>query len=772
LIYILNVSILNALTEVEQEVHVIPRSLRRSFMFLLLSSSLEASSGKIDGVVLDPAGSPLAGVQVVVARERGNPVSATTDGAGRFRFEALEPGSYQWTATLDGLAPASGEVEVSPEGTSTITIPMLLATAETVLVQGLAPERSTTAGRIELPLRDVPQSIQVVPQRLIEEQAAIRASEAITNASGVVRGTGFGNTTDEFFVRGFRVNHIYKDGVSNRFFSGFAELTNVDRIEVLKGPSSALYGQAEPGGIVNIISKRPLFSPRFSFDLQGGSDDFYKFSADLTGPLSDSRTLAGRLTASYENSGSFREFIETERWFLAPSLRWLASPGVSLTVYGEVLDQNRPPDAGIPVIGRNPVAIPASRNLGEPYEVGEYETYLAGGTATFQLPAAWALHVTGRHFDVYDHSIYTFPFPNEDNRTALRYAFEPVSEGRTSDLTVEGTSSGATGGLRHNLLVGFEARWLENSFRNRFAPIDDIDMFAPVHGSPPPSFPPYEDEPPDETSTVGAYAQDLIDLSQSVKLLAGVRLDRIHDELSAQTDTAVSPRIGLVYQPTGVVSLYGSYSSAFVPNLGRSFAGDEFDPERSRQVEAGVKLGPSGGRVWLTAAFYHLTRDDVLTGDLDHPGFSLQVGEQRSRGLEVDLTGDFGRGWSATLAYAYTDAVVTEDTRIREGNRLANIPEHSGRLWTTYRLRSGRAAGLGFGGGVAFQGGKQGDVRNTFDVPAFERLDAVVFFEREKWRLSLNAINLLDEEYFEVGGLNVLLPAPPRGFLLSLGFRL
>lgn len=726
----------------------------------------------LDIAVVDAAGGPVPSATVEIASDALKVRVAVTDAEGRATVAGLPAGAYRITVSRAGFAPSSQTIaHGGAEQATAITIALSVATAESVFVTALAPDRLTTASRIELPVRDLPQSIQSIPARLLTEQAAVRVADAITNISGVVRANGFGNTTDEFFMRGFRINNIYKDGFATRVFSGFVDVAGIERIEALKGPSSALYGQAEPGGIVNVISKRPLFTPQVAVDVQGGSNAFLRTTVDATGPLSATRRVAGRMIAAVERSGSFRDFIDTRRLFVAPSVRMVSSGGATFTAFGEYLRQDRPVDAGLPVSGRSAIDVPVSRSAGEDFEYGQYRTFFGGGAATLRLPAAWTLQTTARYFDVDDRSRYVFPFLGSDGRTADRYAFEPISETASTEVNADFIRQTAARGLTQTWLAGVEWRRLRNRFVNRFATMPAIDLFAPIYGAPVPEFPEYEEEPEDGTTATGVYAQGLIDLPWRTKVLGGIRVDRIHDRVEQQTDAAASPRLGVVVQPTRSVAVHGSYNRAFVPVVGRTFDGVPFVPERSEQIEAGIKLGAASAPWAATLAVFQLTRRNVRTADPDHVGESIQVGEQRSRGIEADFMGDLSRGFSVTVAYALTVADVTRDNTIAVGSLLPNVPRHGGRLWVAYRLSDGPAAGLGLGGGVVAQSAKQGDARNRFDVPRWSRVDATVFFERARWRLGLNGVNLTNTRYFEVGGVNVLLPGAPRQVMTTFGLR-
>ncbi|QYO63696.1 TonB-dependent siderophore receptor [Leptolyngbya sp. 7M] len=266
------------------------------------------------------------------------------------------------------------------------------------------------------------------------------------------------------------------------------------------------------------------------------------------------------------------------------------------------------------------------------------------------------------------------------------------------------------------------------------------------------------------TNNIGIYLQDLISFTDNLKLLIGGRFDFIDYEsinlLAAETtslyDDAFSPRIGIVYQPIETVSLYASYTRSFTPNLfSRTVDGSRLDPERGTQYEIGVRSEFLDGRLSATLAAYQITKSNVAVDDPDNPNFSIQTGEQRSRGIELDIAGEILNGWNVIASYAYTDAIISRDTSPLEGNQLRGVPEHSASLWTTYEIQEGDLQGLGFGIGAFFSDSRQGDSSNTFQLPSFVRTDAALYYRRPSFQVALNIKNLFDVQYFEASNSRV-----------------
>ncbi|HAG83295.1 MAG TPA: TonB-dependent siderophore receptor, partial [Cyanobacteria bacterium UBA12227] len=270
---------------------------------------------------------------------------------------------------------------------------------------------------------------------------------------------------------------------------------------------------------------------------------------------------------------------------------------------------------------------------------------------------------------------------------------------------------------------------------------------------------------------------------ENLKLVLGGRLDIVNQKrddfvdstTSEQDNDAFSPRVGIVYQPIEPISLYASFSRSFNPvETGTTLAnGDIAEPERGTQYEVGIKADFLEGRLSSTLAFYELTRSNVLTPDRTNPFASIQTGEQRSRGIELDVAGEILPGWRVIASYAYTDAEITEDNQFEPGNRLINVPESSASLWTTYEIQQGSLKGLGFGLGFRFVGEREGDLENSFTLPNYFRTDAALYYKRNNLRVAVNLYNLFDIEYFEAAqfGRAGIFPGSPFTVLGTIGWE-
>lgn len=640
---------------------------------------------------------------------------------------------------------------------------------------GYSPNSATTATRTATPLRDIPQSIQVVPEQVLRDQGITQLRDALENVSGVTRDGNFGGTgSGSFVIRGFTQEGNFRDGFRDNDFYSIAETANIDRIEVLRGPASVLFGQAQPGGIINLVTKQPLREPYYEFSFSGGSYEFYRPTLDLSGSITSDGSLRYRLNAVYQNSDSFRDFVNTERFFIAPVLAWDLSENTTLTLNFEYLHDDPLYDRGLTALSNGSLPLPIDRFLGYP-SLDDYrvEVYRGGYNLEHRFSDDWqirnALSIyssqsSGSNVDLNGDLINDRLLPRElrdDNFVNENYALQTELTGRFD-----------TGSIGHQVLLGVELNRRSSLYNAFSADLPPIDIFDPD----------YDVSRPTEfrntynqiifTDTIGVYLQDQIDLFDRLKLLVGGRLDFVEQDetfpyagtSNNQSSDAFSLRLGIVYQPSDEVSLYASYSRSFFPVIGRSADNSPFSPERGTQYEVGIKADFLKGALSATLAAYDIAKANVLTTDPNDTDFSIQVGEQRSRGVDFNIAGEILPGWNIIAGYAYTDARVTEDNSIPEGDFLQNVAENTANLWTTYEIQGGALRGLGFGLGLFFVGERQGDfLPNTnFQLPSYFRTDAALFYRRDRLAAALNIRNLFGTEYYETAqGRNIVYPGAP-----------
>ncbi|MBD2360320.1 TonB-dependent receptor [Anabaena minutissima FACHB-250] len=641
---------------------------------------------------------------------------------------------------------------------------------------GYRVREGSTATKTDTPLRDIPASIQVIPRKLLEDQKTTRIQDALENISGVNKQGNLGGTdAGGYVIRGFAQSGNFRNGFADNDFYSSVDPANIERIEVLKGPASVLYGQAEPGGIINVVTKQPLSNPFASVDLSVGNYSFYRPGIDLSGPLNADGSLLYRLNVAYQNAGSFRDFNFTERFFIAPVVTWNISDRTSVTFDFEYLNNDYRSDRGLASIGDRPAPVPISRFIGYPFDGNTTYTdsaFRAGYRFEHQFSENWQLRNAFSFSYGRSRGLYA-----ESSRELIDEQFRPIFVGRenflreTYTLQTELVGRFNTGSVVHQPLIGVELRrntWTYTSFDVE-EPIPPIDIFNPNYNVTQPAI-------PEESTfgyktrrdTLGIYLQDQITFADNLKLLLGGRFDAFQREEDFGTPeeeslSAFSPRVGIVYQPIEPISLYASYTESFQPDrfLGRSVTGTPFKPTRGSQYEVGIKADITE-RLSATLAAFEITKSNVVTSDPNNPRFSIQVGEQRSRGIELDIAGEILPGWNIITSYAYTDAITSKDNRISVGNRIFNVPEHSASFWTTYEIQQGSLQGLGFGLGLYYVGDRFADNENTSTLVSYFRTDSALYYKRDNWRLGLNFRNLFNETYYETSqSRNIIYPGAP-----------
>ncbi len=664
----------------------------------------------------------------------------------------------------------------------------LVVTAEQ---DGYRVPDTSVGTKTDSPLRDIPQSIQVVPRQVLQDRQAGSITDALENVSGVTSISNSAGSRDYFTIRGFEVySNSLLNGLPDPQISSDGSFVNVERLEVLKGPASVLYGEtgfSGIGGTVNFVTKQPLPDPFYEISASIGSFNDYLGTIDLSGPLNESKTALYRFNAGYQSTESFVDFNEARKLSIAPNFSFILDKNTDLVVEGDVniLERNGQQPSGLPAVGTvlpNPNGkVRRSFNSKGPATDNLTINGRVGYSLEHRFSESWKLRNAFRYVFYDDDDRGGAPDFNatslaDDNRTLNRNALigSQFYDFLYLDTNVLGKFS--TGSINHQLLFGFSLSRNITDLSFEFGiPATPVDIFNPVYDNTVVSsgrnFVQFTTR-----DTLGIYLQDQITLAENLKLLLGGRVDifeeRKRDRLTnvetSQSDTAFSPRVGIVYQPIRPISLYASFARSFAPTIGTSATGDAFQPERGTQYEVGIKADVND-RLSATLAFYDLTRSNVTTDDPDPnspPGFSVQTGEQKSQGIELDISGEILPGWNIIAGYAYTDAKVTKDNDIPVGNRLFSAPEHSFNLWTTYRIQNGNLQGLGFGLGFYYVGDRPADLANTFEVPSYFRTDAAIFYEREQFRTALNFRNLFNVDYYQATGSGTLV-APGEPFAVQ-----
>ncbi len=653
---------------------------------------------------------------------------------------------------------------------------------------------SSVATKTDTPIMDTPISIQIVPRAVIEDQKASTVTEALENVSGVRAQPALGLLSN-VIVRGFTNKNIYRNGLkSNDDFPFQFDTANLQSIEVVKGPAQ-LYGRTEPGGLINLTTKKPLDIPYYSLEQRFGSYDLYRTEWDATGPLNKDKTLLYRFTGAYQNNNSFRDFVSNDRMLFAPSITWKPTDSTDATLDLQVVNQDFIADFGLPVIGKRPAPIPISRSLGDPNTpTSNINQVQLGSLLNHRFNEDWAIH--SRFLASFDDVNQTFvtstpafnPGAALDQATGIMQRNVSYEENNNEKYATNLDLTGKfnLGFSKHAVLLGFDFyrsfyTYGLKGFYNTPNPALAINIYnpAPSYRIPQSVFDtafltsqfPERDRSVFFNQWEGVYFQDQITLWDKLHIMGGGRYDwtetargrsATYSQANALVDSVTrndqgfSPRVGILYQPINELSVYGNWTTSFGANNGVSATGGSFSPQIGEQFEAGIKTSLFEDRFLATLAYYHLTKDNLLTPDLNtsDPNDSIAIGQQRSQGIELDMTGQITDALSLIGSYAYTDARITKDNTGVQGKRLNNVPENAGSLWVKYDFSGHKTLnGFSVGLGTVAAGQREGDVANTFQLPGYVRMDA---FAAYKWNIKqtrvtaqLNIRNLLDKQYYE-----------------------
>jgi iron complex outermembrane receptor protein len=657
---------------------------------------------------------------------------------------------------------------------------------------------SSAATKIDVPNDILPISVQEIGRQVLQDQQILRLQDALQNVSGVLPNNEGGSTSDDFTIRGFDSGQLtYEDGLKTDQSTngGFTtDMANVDRIEIAKGPASVLYGQGEPGGLINIVTKQPLQTPFFALDQEFGSFDTYRGTLDASGPLNASHSLLYRLNVAFEDSSSYRDFVRNHRLIAFPTLAWQPSSKTRVTLEFKVGSGYEIYDPGVPFMNGVPAPVPLSANFADPNaNYGPIHDDSAKIVINQQIAPSWDLKFAAKT------AYISGPVTNFQD-----YAGDPDASGNlpfigfitnyfkhyTNQAVLDLTGKFTTGSAAHTLLLGTDYFHYDGRYDGNFYLPPTINIFDPVYNQPYTLPDPSTDFPVSNgENAYGAYVQDFVALPANVYAIAGVRVDsetsydtgfgvaaRVHDPLKA------SPRIGVLWKFHPDAAVYASYTGNYGDTaLGAMTAtGALLPPEGAQQYEAGIKTEWLNNKLTVTTGIYQLTKENVPATDPQNPDYSIAVGKARSRGVEVDAAGDLGAGWKIIGSYSYIDCVTTEDQNLPsyQGLRFPNVPFDSASLWLTYELPAATLKGLkiGFGGfargqEVGYETSASGLTYAPLHVPGFAVANAMASYAwnigRTRMSVQVNVNNVLDRKYFESIGYTTGYPGAPFNILAA-----
>lgn len=701
-------------------------------------------------------------------------------------------------------------------------------TLDAVQVQGTAPARYRSADSAsvlgaDVPVFNTPRSVVVLPEQILLDQKVTQLDEALKNVSGVSRGDGFGGTNDDFFLRGFRRDNVYRDG--RRIAANQRNpTTDIERIEVIKGPVSLLFGAIEPGGVVNIVTKKPQAQQRRY--IEATFDEYGKrhLLGDFTGALNADGTLLYRLAASYEDSDTFRDGKQVERTVISPSLTWRPTDRDELSLTYDYFDETLPIDRGA-IVGsyadgqRRIVKTPRSRSFGESWENSWSKGNAVDAQYQHRFNDQWDVAAGYTYQDTQSHDIQAraYDFYIDDTVIAGRNIpagtlIRNVGGNAPFDVSSGQYNARVTGqlqpaGMKYTFIAGVdgghtdtEAGQLngDNELANIRAGRPLFNVFAPVYGNLRPN------ASLDRVSQTdlrfrGVYVQNVLQPTEALLLTAGLRRDwyevasRNQRYADGRPDGAPvvadrewsdnSYQLGASYEVAKGLALYASRATSFTVHPFFNYDPRSL-PQTGKQWELGLKGDLFEQRLQFTVSWFDLRKTNIpafnpdSTGTLDQYRF---VGEARSKGIEFDATLRITEGFNLIASYADFDYEITRDLDpALLGKTNANVAPRSGNLWGSYEFRDGALRGLGFGAGVNYVSKRFGDDDNTWQMPSYTLFDAGVWYylpvgDRSSLRFQVTVKNIADKTWYYASDGDRFAPSvkigDPRTALFSVAYQ-
>jgi iron complex outermembrane recepter protein len=767
----------------------------------------QTGTGAIEGIVAAADGQAAAYVSVVV---KGSNVGTSTNDAGNFTLGNVPAGIQTLVISSVSFQPQEQQVEVKAGQTTDIVITLKEGIQNLKEVQVLGQKRRTsTVTKNDIELINIPMSVQVIGQDILQQQQAIDMKDVVKNVSGINQTGSYNGGYQYFNARGFDMNNwtnFRRNGTllwnMGNHFADFYE-----SIEFLKGPAAILYGDVAPGGIINFVTKKPLSYDYRRLELKVGQYGLFRPTFDLSGPLNEKRTLLYRLNATYEKSRSFRNVVENETFMLAPSLTWMITPRTHWTIEGTYKNDNRVGDPGI--VSPDGTFAGLAR-ISEKTFLGEREatyTYI-NSSAYSTLKHHLSDNLSLQNVTSYNHTERTplNVYINNDadaagNISRYQYFFKQRFDTWTTAFDLVGELN--IGPVRNRFLIGGD--YVQDHIRmGGFLQEDipgNINLFNPQLGANPLTYlPQVWDNSASFTNRIGLYAQDQISLfDEKLQLLLGLRYNyyvsgTLYDKKADEPDDAtevterpVVPRFGLVYKPQPWLSVYGSYAESYEVN-GFDWINParQVPPTYGKQLEFGVKGDFFDRKLGVTLAAFNINKENVYNWGYsetppafeylswtpeDGSYYTYLADRHQSQGLELDINGKLTDNLRILASGSVIMAQIVDDVAYEKGNWLMNQPRHMFNVWGNYQFSS-FLKGLDLGYGVYYKGYFYGDNENTPEnqVPANYTMDAAIGYTYRQARVQLNVTNLTNRVNY-LGGYGVWEPQWTRRALLSVSYK-
>lgn len=815
-----------------------------SFLFISVQLFGQTDTGTVSGKIVDTNNESLPGLNVGLI---GTTLGSVTDINGEFTIQNIPVGSHQLSVSGIGYQGQKKKITVTSGETLRLdfTLQESLTQLQEVEIVGRKEttyqnEVSFIATKTATPLSEVPQAVSYVTKEIIQDQQAYRTSDIVKNISGVNQFSFY----DDLTVRGFRdnsnqgklINGLRTVGI----FGPQPLLANMERLEVIKGPASALFANANPGGTINYVTKKPLDEARKSIGFTVGSFNTLRATADFTGPMNESGTLLYRLNLGYEDSDTYRDLQQTKTFIIAPSISFLPTDKTRVNFDLVINRFQGKLDRGQPIFGAKAgtdmTSTPISFAIAQPNDYHTNNVQYFTLSLNHQFTDALSFNASYMKFswdeDLFEHRTSNdFAVDSLGNEIPTLMGMQTINRVRkqvSDNLTTYFVLNTTTGALQHQLLAGFDYiqqvqpiggaqarsfgyRTVDGGILTSYNPAN-ADLYLFENGNPVPNVPHFDLQNPDYTLaypyeyiinsnlpqpatryfTYGFYLQDQITWGKFKALLA-LRQENYRDVEGYKTDAEevvkqdkLLPRIGLVYELTDRINLYGTYTESFQPQTASVMqdpnVGGPFDPLSANMWEVGAKSTFFNDLFSVNLALYRIEQNNILVNAnaSDNPDLLEQRGQEQAQGVEIDVMGNPLPNLSLTFNYAYNHAEITESDNEEEVGRIKeNAPKHQGGIWAKYSFDKGVLDGIGVALGSNFV-----TERNTFDtfvevdgqplgltLPGYMIVDAALYYRVNRFNIAANFNNIFDKTHW-VGGYSYtrLFPGAPSNFLLSVGY--
>ncbi|PJG65428.1 TonB-dependent siderophore receptor [Acinetobacter seifertii] len=690
-------------------------------------------------------------------------------------------------AQLCCISSAFADTDTSSTTLATIKIKAQQASDQTYKV-----DSSSSATRSEVALKDTPQSVSVVTQKVIEDIGATRLIEALDLAGGVTRANNFGGQgLTGFNLRGFTSGEFYRNGFPiNRGYPNAPDSNTIERVDVLRGPSSSLYGRGDPGGTFNLISKTPKSEQQTTLGAQLNSEGLYRTTIDTTGAVPNAENIGYRLNVIAEGGDSYRDHVESKRYGIAPVIQWQASDATKVTFEADILRNQHPLDRGqTRYAGQKSFNSSPETYL---WETGKYNNRLYNDNNMTQLRVEhdlgnnWKLNAGVQYLNgkLHGYAVEANGIQDDGETLNRNYNYREL-KWQDTDAQINLTRNFQVLGLDHTLVTGLE---YENYDYKSYIIRSDaksnnypINIYDPVLGQPLPELKNITTHDRENLKTTALFVQDQVDLNERLSALLDLRFEHYeHDYKNLLPNTAnwntshnaFIPGLGLVYKASDDLSIYSNAAKSFKPNTGANRNGEGFDPEEGLAYELGFKWQALDNMLSIDSAIFYANKENVLTLDPVDSTYKVAAGKVRSQGIELNIAGQLTPAWKIIGGYAYTDAEVTKDNSLQKGTTLANIPKNSFNLLNIYEFQDGPLQGLGLGINQKYIDKRAGQTANsTYTMKGYAVTDLVSYYQASpKLRINLDLKNLFDKVYDESAFNLYAYPGESRTVQLGMSY--